>query len=308
MKLSLSPAKLIRVLATLVIVVIAVIIGRALWLHYMYDPWTRDGRINADVIEIAPDVSGLVTAVEVHDNQPVQRGQLLLTIDNSRYRNALASARAAQMLAKVTAAQARRELKRRLHLSGAVVSSEDLEIARAKAQAAAARLASAQTALSLAELNLRRTRVLAPSDGYITHLRVFAGDYAHTGRALMALIDSHSFRVDGYFEETKLRHIHVGDAARIQLLGGGPTLQGHVQSIARGITDQNNVSGSEMLANVSPTFSWVRLAQRVPVRIHIDKIPQGITLVSGTTCTVTLLPHRKQHNKNAPPNRGASPP
>lgn len=298
MHASIKPRTIVRVLITLVIAAAAAVIGLSLWHHYMYDPWTRDGRIDADVVEIAPDVSGLVTEVDVHDNQLIHRGDLLLRIDNSRYRDALTRATAEVALAKVTAAQRQRELERRSQLSGAVISSEDLEIARARMLAADAQLSQARAALSTARINLERTQLRAPTDGYITHLNVFTGDYAVTGHPMLALIDSHSFRVDGYFEETKLRQIHVGDPVSLRLLDGGPTLQGQVQSIARGITDHDAGNGGNLLANVNPTFSWVRLAQRVPVRIHIDKIPTGVTLVSGMTCTVTVHP-RKQKSSGA---------
>ena len=289
-----TPKAILRVAITLVLALAALLIGRTLWRHYMDDPWTRDGRVDADVIALAADVSGLVTAVPVHDNQAVSKGDVLLRIDPQRYADALAQAKASLLQAEVVVAQRDRELKRRQHLSGAVVSSEDLEIARAKAQAAAADLSQAQARLNTAQLNLRRTEVRAPVDGYVTHLRVFAGDYAQAGHPLMALIDRHSFRVDGYFEETKLHHIHVGDPVDIRLLDGGIRLRGHVDSIARGIHDPDD-HGS-LLASVNPTFSWVRLAQRVPVRISLDTVPEGVTLAAGMTCTVVVTPPRSlQH-------------
>lgn len=285
---------MLRTLVTLAIAIIAAIVAIMLWQHYMDSPWTRDGRVAANVVQIAPDVSGLVVSVDVRDNQFVRRGDVLFSIDPSRYRDAVTTSEAAVTLAQVTAAQRKRELARRQHLSGAVVSSEDLEIARAKAQGAQAELQQAQANLALAKLNLQRTEVHAPVDGYVTHLNVFTGDYATAGKSMLALVDSHSFRVDGYFEETKLRHIHVGDPVTIRLLGGGPTLHGHVQSIARGIADRDQADGQDLLARVSPTFSWVRLAQRVPVRIAFDSIPDGLTLAAGMTCTVIVHPRTQK--------------
>lgn len=293
-----DPRKLLRIGVTLAITLVAVVIGVALWHHYMDAPWTRDGRIAANVVAVAPDVSGLVTRVAVHDNQLVKKGDLLFSIDPARYRDAIATDKAAVALARVTAKQRQRELARRQPLSGVVVSSEDLEIARAKAQGAKAKLVQAQSRLSLAQLNLARTDVHAPADGYITHLNVFTGDYAVTGKPLLALVESGSFRVDGYFEETKLRHIHIGDPVTIDLIGGGPRLHGHVQSIARGIANRNESNGGDLLAKVSPTFSWVRLAQRVPVRISIDSIPDDLTLAAGMTATVVVHARRKSKTEN----------
>ena len=131
--------------------------------------------------------------------------------------------------------------------------------------------------------------MISPVDGYITNLQVFQGDYAIAGQAKLAVVDSHSFWVYGYFEETKLPRVKVGNKADIKLMSGG-TLEGHVESISRGIYDRDNPQSRELLADVNPTFNWVRLAQRVPVRIHIDKVPDGMILSAGTTCTVVVKP------------------
>jgi len=287
-----TPKYLLRILVTLALAAAAVWLGQRLWTHYMDRPWTRDGRVHADVIDIAPDVSGQVVTMNVRDNQSVRRGDLLFRIDPERYRDALSEAQAAVAIERVTVAQRQRELQRRQRLSGAVVASEDLEIARAKLQAAQAQLAQARARRATAQLNLQRTEVRAPVDGYVTHLQVFTGDYAAAGRPLLALIDRHSYRVDGYFEETKLRHIRVGDPVSIRLLDGGVRLKGHVESIARGITDPDDRSGGGLLASVNPTFSWVRLAQRIPVRIALDPVPREVTLAAGMTCTVVIHPRR----------------
>lgn len=286
-----TPARILRIAITLALAAAAAFIGLRLWHHYMDNPWTRDGRVHADVVEIAPDVSGLITASDLHDNQRVSRGDVLLHIDAARYRDALAQARADLAVATVTLAQRRRELKRRIAVSGSVVSKEDLEIARAHLRAAQADVDAAEARVQTAQLNLARTTVRAPVDGYITHLQVFTGDYAQAGHPLLALIDAHSFRVDGYFEETKLQAIHVGDAVSMRLLGSGARLTGHVESVAHGIADADDRAGAGLLAQVNPTFSWVRLAQRVPVRIALDPPPDGTVLAAGMTCTVVVHPH-----------------
>ncbi len=279
---------LLRFLPTGIIFAVAIVTALALWRHYMYSPWTRDGRIRADVISVAPDVSGLVVEVPVRENQLVHRGDVLFHIDPERYRIALAQAEAAVSARKFDYELKRREAARRAQLSGVVVSSESQDSAAAAASGGQALYQEAQAARDTAALNLQRTEVLAPVDGYVTNLDVHPGDYASAGRPLLAVIDSHSFRVNGYFEETKLPALHEGDAVSIHLLSGGPDLRGHIESLARGITDRDNPSGPRLLADVNPTFNWVRLAQRVPVRIALDSVPDGLVLASGMTCTVIV--------------------
>jgi RND family efflux transporter MFP subunit len=295
---------ILRIAVTLVIAAIAIGIGITLWHHYMDAPWTRDGRVVADVTVIAPDVSGLITNVAVHDNEQVHQGDLLFAIDPSRYRDAVTQARAALTIAKANAAMAHRKLVRREHLSGAVISRENLQTMRTQARAARAKLAQEHASLALAQLNLKRSVVRAPSDGHITHLNVFTGDYAAAGKPMLSLV-SDAFYVEGYFEETKLDGIHVGDPVSIHLLRDGPTLHGHVESIASGIANLDERSGKNLLAQVKPTFSWVRLAQRVPVRIALDSVPKDVKLASGMTCTVVVHRRRKHRSRNAYAQAGA---
>ncbi|HTV86903.1 MAG TPA: HlyD family secretion protein [Dyella sp.] len=324
----------IRVALTIIIVLIAVLLARALWKHYMYSPWTRDGTVRADVVRIAPDVSGLVTQVNVVDNQVVKKGEVLFVIDRARYVDALgqakanlAAARAAVVAAganldaaKAGIAQSRSnydmyaaQSKRRQALAD-VVSSEDRANAQATADAARAALSKAQAgqeqaaaaqqqaeaaqkqaeaALATAQLNVERTEVRATVDGYVTNLLVRVGDYATAGAPRLALIDSHSFWIDGYFEETKLPQVHVGDDVDIRLMSGGVHLHGTVEGIARAIAEATNPTSTDLLANINPTFNWVRLAQRVPVRVRIDfaHMPAGTVLVAGQTATLIVHPH-----------------
>lgn len=328
-------ATLIRFMVTFIVVLAAVIVGHTLWKHYMYSPWTRDGRVRAEIVRIAPDVSGLVTKVNVMDNQTVKKGDLLFEIDPSRYQNALdlakvnvgvaqAAARAAKANVEAAAAgaaqskssygMAAEQSSRRQRLSD-VVSEEARADARSAADAARAGLdkaqagldqamaaeqqaqaavTQAQVAVAAAQLNLDRTEVRAPTDGYVTNLLVRVGDYASAGAPRMALIDSHSYWVYGYFEETKLPQVRIGDAVDIRLMSGGVRLHGTVQSIARGITDAGNPTGSDLLSDVNPTFNWVRLAQRVPVRVAIDTdhLPAGTVLAAGMTATLIVHPHK----------------
>lgn len=279
--------KLFGVLFTLLVVCLALILGRLLWVHYMNDPWTRDGRVRAEVITIAPDVAGLVTEIAVRDNQWVNKGDLLLQIDPEHYEIAVHQAEASVAARKATLAMRQQNARRRADIDSLVVSRENREDASSAALAAEADLRQAQAQLESARLNLKRTRVLAPVDGYVTNLLVFKGDYAAAGAPKLAVIDAHSFWVYGYFEETKLPHVRVGAAAEMRLMSG-QTLQGHVESIARGIYDRDNPQSRELTADVNPTFNWVRLAQRVPVRIALDPLPEGLLLAAGTTCTVVL--------------------
>ncbi|QEU05577.1 efflux RND transporter periplasmic adaptor subunit [Pseudomonas oryzihabitans] len=279
--------KLFGVLFTLLVVCLALILGRLLWVHYMNDPWTRDGRVRAEVITIAPDVAGLVTEIAVRDNQWVNKGDLLLQIDPEHYEIAVHQAEASVAARKATLAMRQQNARRRADIDSLVVSRENREDASSAALAAEADLRQAQAQLEAARLNLKRTRVLAPVDGYVTNLSVFKGDYAAAGAPKLAVIDAHSFWVYGYFEETKLPHVRVGAAAEMRLMSG-QTLQGHVESIARGIYDRDNPQSRELTADVNPTFNWVRLAQRVPVRIALDPLPEGLLLAAGTTCTVVL--------------------
>lgn len=262
--------------------------GRSAWDQYMESAWTRDGRVKADVITISADVAGTVTEVLVHDNQLVQKGDVLFVVDKARYQNALAQTRALLASQQVEKGRRSQEAKRRADLDDAIVSAESKETAQAAVGTASAQYQAAFAARELAELNLERTVVRAPVTGYVTNLNVHPGDFAAVGAAKLALIDASSFYVVGYFEETKLPLLKVNDKVEVHMMSGATQLQGHIESIARGITDRDANLGRELLADVNPTFNWVRLAQRVPVRIHIDQKPKGLELVAGTTCTVVI--------------------
>lgn len=275
---------------TVLAVIVALLVLRQLWVHYMDEPWTRDAHIGADVVQVAPDVSGLVEAVDVGDNQAVKKGALLFVVDRARYRIALELARASLAERQASVAQLRREIARDRSLQD-LVAGEDAEVRRARLQAAQAAQATAQAAVDLAELNLARTEVRAPADGQINDRTVRVGDYVTAGKPVLALLDTASFRVDGYFEETRLRGVAPGQPVDIRLMGEDVALHGHVESIAAGIEDRYRTDGSSLLPNVTPAFDWVRLAQRIPVRIRIDEVPAGVRLISGRTATVTVDLH-----------------
>jgi len=325
---------LIRFAVTAIVVLVAALVGHTMWKHYMYSPWTRDGRVRAEIVRIAPDVAGLVTDVRVIDNQTVKKGDILFVVDRARYENAVAQAKANLNAAEAAARAAgasinaasagaeqskanyemyQAQSERRQKLINNVISAEDKANAVAAANAAKAgwqqtlastkqasaaqqqslaAVAQAQVELASAQLNLDRTEVLAPVDGFVTNLDVRVGDYANAGTPRLALIDSHSYWIYGYFEETKLPGLRIGDPVDIRLMSGGVQFKGSVESIARGITDADNPTGSDLLADVNPTFNWVRLAQRVPVRVKIDtdRLPVGTVLSAGMTATLIVHP------------------
>ncbi len=289
--------KVVHVVITIVIVAVAVLLGRALWNRYLNSPWTRDGRVKADVINIAADVPGIVVQVPVKDNQMVHRGDLLFVVDPARYRLALDQARARLAASKAMMTMRQQQAERRAKLDGIAVSAENREDTLSQADAAAAAYQEARVAVETAALNLHRTEVRAPVDGYVTNLNVHPGDFATSGGAKLALIDKNSFWVYGYFEETKLHLLHEGDQVDIRLMGNAQPLQGHVESFSRGITDRDNPTGKELLSDVNPVFNWVRLAQRIPVRIRIDHLPDNVHLVAGMTCTVVARPPEQQSGK-----------
>jgi RND family efflux transporter MFP subunit len=281
--------KLISLIATLLILALAIWIGRLLWIHYMDTPWTRDGRVRADVINVAADVTGVVVDVPVKDNQPVKKGDLLMQIDPEHYQLAVKQAEAMVASRKATWEMRKVNASRRKDMDALVISAENREDASNVANSAQADYQLALAQLEAAQLNLQRTKVLAAVDGYVTNLNVHRGDYARIGEAKMAVVDKNSFWVYGFFEETKLPHVKIGDPADMQLMSG-EVMKGHVESIARAIYDRDNPESRELIADVNPTFNWVRLAQRVPVRIHLDNVPEGVVLAAGITCTVIVNP------------------
>jgi RND family efflux transporter MFP subunit len=281
--------KLLRVGLTLLVVAAAIVSGTWVWDHYLYSPWTRDGRIRADIITIAPDASGWVTELAVRNNQAVSKGDPLFVIDNARYQVALAESEAKLVRERTTWELARYQYERRDGLSGhAAVSEEDLETSRIRAESAKAAYELAKTELNSARLDLQRTRVLAPADGWISNLNLNEGNYVTRGTPVMSLIEKGSFYVTGYFEETKLQLVHTGQRARVTLLAGGETLSGTVISIASGIADTNADSNHQLLPQVQQVFNWVRLAQRIPVDIELDPFPENIHISAGMTVSVYL--------------------
>lgn len=328
--------KAIRPLGFAVVLLIAVLCIVHVWNYYNAEPWTRDGRIRGDVIQVSSDIAGLVTEVLVQDNQTVKKGQVLFKVDLARQaldveqaksdlakaKSGLAEAEAvlAQAKANVIKSQANINLadknaKRYSDLMEGAISKQEqdqvlaqrdqshaehqqleaaIQQAEANIQQQKALIEAASSSVHLAQLNMNRAEVLAPADGTLSNFDMRAGNYVKVGQAVAALLDRKQLYVVGYFEETKLNKIHLNDPATVQLMGDSFKYQGHVQGIASGIEDRERTTSSGLLANVNPTFSWVRLAQRVPVKIVLDEIPHdSLAFVAGRTATVHILERNK---------------
>lgn len=277
-----------RLLITLAVVIVAIVAGLALWDYYMNAPWTRDGRIRADVVVVAPDVSGLVTEVMVEDNQKVQKGDVLFRIDPDRFRFNLRQAEAMVEGRRAATEQTTEDYARYSKLSDAAVTQQRLEAAKAADLTAKAAYEQALADRDTAKLNLDRSVVRASVNGLITNMGLRPGAYVATGRGVMALIDDDTLRVEAYFEETKLPRIRVGAPTTVQLMGESEVLRGKVRSIAGGIAETGRADATNLLASVDPTFAWVRLPQRIPVRIALDRTANDPRLVSGRTATVSI--------------------
>ena len=287
--LGVSPRRrVLPVLLTLIAVAIAAVLGWASWTAYMGAPWTRDGTVRAYVVTMAPEVAGRIVELPVGDNQYVHKGDLLMTIDPTDYKIALDRADASVKLAQANAENAQREAKRRLELPSIAVTQEQQQTYSAGATVAEAQYRQAQADLGQAKVNLERTELRSPVNGWITNLTSRIGDYAQAGQNRLSVVDADSFWIDAYFEETKVHAIHDGDLATVKLMGAKTPIRGHVGGLAKAINVANAQSDPEGLATVNPIFTWVRLAQRIPVRIAIDEVPQGVALAAGMTATVQI--------------------
>jgi len=281
-----------RYIATGIVVAIALLLAWALWWHFFRSPWTRDGRVRVEVVNIAAQINGQVISLPVADNQKVKKGDLLFEIDPIDYQLALTQAEATVQSREYDLKIAQEDAERRQKL-GEAVSSEEKLTYTSNAGVSAASYQAALAARDQARVNLQRTKIYSPVNGYVTNLTLRIGDYATPGQTKLTVVDSDSFWIAGYFEETKLPNIHVGDYAHIRLMGWGPEVAGHVQSIARGISDTDASTDPYGLESVNPIFTWVRLAQRIPVRIAIDRVPDSVTIASGQTCTIVISPPRR---------------
>ena len=280
--------QIIPFLITLVTVALAVALGWAAWDTYMGMPWTRDGTVRAYVVTMAPEVAGRIVELPVVDNQLVHKGDMLMVIDPTNYRIAVSLAEATVKQTQANAQNAKAQAERRRQLTTLSTSMEEKQTFAANELATNAQTEQAQANLDQARVNLERTQIKSPVNGYVTNLMVQLGDYTQVGKTSISIVDADSFWLDGYFEETYLDRIREGDSASIRLMGYSQIVRGHVDSIARAINVANAQANEQGLATVNPIFTWVRLAQRIPVRIHVDEVPPGVVLSAGMTATVQI--------------------
>ncbi|QCA03117.1 p-hydroxybenzoic acid efflux pump subunit AaeA [Pantoea vagans] len=279
--------KIARYAITILLVIIAVIIIFRAWVFYTESPWTRDARFAADVVAISPDVTGLITEVPVHDNQLVKKGDTLFVVDRPRYQKALDQAQADVEYYQALVSEKRREAGRRNQLGTSAMSREAIEQSNNDLQTSEHQLAKSVATRDLAKIDLERTTVKAPSDGWVTNLNVYQGEFITRGSVAVALVQQHSFYVLAYLEETKLHGVEKGFRAEVTPLGSNIVLRGTVDSVAAGVTNSSSSVDSKGMATVDSNLEWVRLAQRVPVRIRLDQQP-GNRFPAGTTATVVI--------------------
>ncbi|MDV7024892.1 p-hydroxybenzoic acid efflux pump subunit AaeA [Atlantibacter subterranea] len=292
--------KISRTAITLALVALAFVAIFRAWVYYTESPWTRDARFSADVVAIAPDVAGLITQVMVHDNQLVKKDQVLFTIDQPRYQKALDEAEADVAYYQALAAEKRREAGRRNKLGIQAMSREEIDQSNNVLQTVLHQMARAQATRDLAKLDLERTVIRAPADGWVTNLNVYAGEFITRGSTAVALVKQHSFYVLAYMEETKLEGVRPGFRAEITPLGSNRVLHGTVDSVAAGVTNASSSNDGKGMASVDSNLEWVRLAQRVPVRIRLDE-QTGNLFPAGTTATVVITGETDRDNRNASP-------
>jgi RND family efflux transporter MFP subunit len=295
------PRRSLRLLPVLITLCVAVVAAYACWLlwnAYMAAPWTRDGTVRVYVVTVAPEVAGQIVDLPVHDNQYVHKGDLLMRIDPRDYRVAVDLSQAALDQAQADYVNKQSQASRRLQLTNLATTPEQNEQYVSSAKMAQASVEQQKANLEKAKIDLERTEIRSPVNGWVTNLLTQQGNYATTGAAALSVVDADSFWVDGYFEETTIAPIREGDPAKIYLLGYKQVVTGHVDSLSRGIVVSNAMPGGSGLATVNPIFTWVRLAQRVPVRVHIDAVPPNVRLVQGMTATVEI---------DVPPGTGMRP-
>jgi RND family efflux transporter MFP subunit len=281
--------KYLRIAFTILVVITAIFAGRWVWTDYMHTPWTRDGRVRADIVTVAPDVSGWVTSLNIKDGQNVKKDEPLFTVDQKRYQAAFEKSKANTENALYTWELAKYKYERRIKLnSQKTISEESLEATLINTKIAKANYDLAKTEQALAQLNLDRTHVYAPVSGYVINLNLRLGNYITQGEPVFAIVKSDSFYVTGYFEETKIALIYPNQQAKIALLSGGKQLTGHVVGVGKAIANINTQSNSQLLPQIQQTFNWVRLSQRIPVDIKLDPLPNNIQLSAGMTATIHL--------------------
>jgi RND family efflux transporter MFP subunit len=261
--------------------------------EYIHNPWTRDGQVRGHVVQVAPRVSGMVTSIAVIDNQSVRKGDLLFEIDQEPFEIAIAQAEANLKRARIASRSSKIEYDRLQEIFAkdpGAISQKDLNRREANYQQSLSQIDVAQESLRGANLNLDYTRIHASVDGYVSNVDFQIGTQAVANSPILALVDSNSFWVFGYFRESQIGQFNIGDTARVTLMAyPDQPLQGTVESLGWGIAPSDGNSGVKLLPSIKPVFQWIRLAQRIPVRIKVDKVPEGVELRFGLTASVMVM-------------------
>ncbi|WP_229744736.1 HlyD family secretion protein [Neiella marina] len=284
-------------LLTLALVVLAIAAVVLKYQTYMTHPWTRDALVRANIVEVTPRVTGPITHIHVADNSAVVAGQLLFEIDDRIYQAALKKAQATLAQAKVQLQRAQNELQRMTALESktpGAVPILTLNNLTDDVDAAIANVAAATAGVDNAKLDLEFTKVYATKTGYITNFNVAEGAHVVANQPVVALIDGDSFWIEGFFQETDLEHVHAGDSASVTLMSYPDyPFNGTVISLGYGIAQADGATSAQMLPTVNPNFEWIRLAQRIPVKIKVQSLPEQVELRVGTTASVMISPQVK---------------
>ncbi|OEF28658.1 HlyD family secretion protein [Vibrio rumoiensis] len=298
--------KLSIILINLVILGGAIYLGYSKYEEYFNNPWTRDGQVRANVIKVAPRVSGPITQVSIKDNQFVHQGDLLFAIDPSTYQVALDQSKVSVEQAKNNAYGKKVEFERVQEMRDrdkGSVSHKDLIRKEIAYKQSLLQIKSAEEQLKSAELNLQFTKVYASVDGYVSNVDIRTGTQAVANQPLLALVDINSFWVFGYFRENQLESIQPGADATVTLMAHPDTpLKAHVESIGWGIAPKDGTVGYNLLPNVNPVFQWIRLAQRIPVKVVIDELPENIHLRFGLTASIMVHQEDESSTQQATSN------
>ncbi|MGB1973193.1 MAG: HlyD family secretion protein [Vibrio toranzoniae] len=282
-----------RYLITLLLFTAAGFVVYSYYQSYTSNPWTRDGQVSAFIVSITPRVTGQVIKIHVDDNSKVSKGDLLFEIDPSIYKATYRKALATQKQALALLAKAKNEEQRALNLekrTPGAVSVLTLNNLNNAVQTSSANVELAKANVEEADLNLEYTKVYAPTNGYITNLNLREGSQVVANSPVVALIDEDSFWVEGYFKETDLVGVNPQDKAMVTLMmHNNVQLKGHIKSIGFGIAKQDGSTGNDLLPNVNPNFQWIRLAQRIPIKVELDNVPKDIQLRVGMTASIKIL-------------------
>ncbi len=290
--------KIIKLLLTLTVIAAALLLAYNKYKDYMENPWTRDGQVRTQVIQVATRVTGMVIKIHVKDNQQVKIGDTLFEIDPSTYQVKLDQSKSRLKRAVESSRGKKIEYDRVSNIykkDKGAVSQKDLVRNETNYYKSLADIDTATESLNTAKLNLSYTKVYAEVDGYVSNINFQIGTQASANKPILALVDENTYWVFGFFREDSIADIEEGDDAIVTLLAyPDMPLKGKVESIAWGISHSDGNPGGNLLPSVKPVFQWIRLAQRIPVRIKLDKLPEGVKLRFGLTASVMVLNSNKK--------------